>query len=292
MGYTCQTKCKQTCNREVKLKIKYCKMEMKLASERPMGRTMVPSQGGQKPRLVTPGEVISEDTSFMRGHGTYMEEDIQVASVAGYVTRVNRLITVTPLRQVYQGSVVDTILSITNIHLPGGEQRRKGLEDERSMRSLLKEGDLVCVEVQKITDDGLLRLAARSSKFGKLSQGALVAVSPSLIVLDKQRIHDLPCGARVIFGANGYVFVTPTTPQEQASSYTTNTEEVPLDIRKTIVRLYSCIRLLSHHSIMISPTSVMAAHDQSIESDLEIKDLLRPEVMQDIAMATVQVTIS
>jgi len=290
-------------------------MEMKLASERPMGRTMVPSQGGQKPRLVTPGEVISEDTSFMRGHGTYMEEDIQVASVAGYVTRVNRLITVTPLRQVYQGSVGDTIvgritqvqnnrwkvdvksrldaiLSITNIHLPGGEQRRKGLEDERSMRSLLKEGDLVCVEVQKITDDGLLRLAARSSKFGKLSQGALVAVSPSLIVLDKQRIHDLPCGARVIFGANGYVFVTPTTPQEQASSYTTNTEEVPLDIRKTIGRLYNCIRLLSHHSIMISPTSVMAAHDQSIESDLEIKDLLRPEVMQDIAMATVQVTIS
>lgn len=38
-----------------------------------------------------------------RGHGTYMEKGVQVASVAGYVTRVNRLITVTPLRQVYQG---------------------------------------------------------------------------------------------------------------------------------------------------------------------------------------------
>ena len=32
-----------------------------------------------------------------------MEKGVQVASVAGYVTRVNRLITVTPLRQMYQG---------------------------------------------------------------------------------------------------------------------------------------------------------------------------------------------
>lgn len=36
------------------------------------------------------------------------------------------------------------------------------------MRGLLREGDLVCVEVQKISDDGLLRLAARSIKYGKV----------------------------------------------------------------------------------------------------------------------------
>ena len=43
------------------------------------------------------------------------------------------------------------------------------MEDERDMRALLTEGDLVCVEVQKICDDGLLRLAARNVKFGKVS---------------------------------------------------------------------------------------------------------------------------
>lgn len=47
-------------------------------------------------------------------------------------------------------------------------QRRCNLEDERDMRALLTEGDLVCVEVQKICDDGLMRLAARSIKFGKV----------------------------------------------------------------------------------------------------------------------------
>ena len=37
------------------------------------------------------------------------------------------------------------------------------------MRALLREGDLVCVEVQKINNDGLLRLTARSTKYGKVS---------------------------------------------------------------------------------------------------------------------------
>lgn len=65
-------------------------------------------------------------------------------------------------------------------------------------------------------------------KLLQLSQGTLLAVSPSLIVQDKQRMHDLPCGARVVFGANGYVYITPTVPQEQASTYIVNFEEVLL----------------------------------------------------------------
>lgn len=286
-------------------------MEIHLAGDVRRVQAMVGVQEAAHPRLVTPGEVISQDTSFMRGHGTYMEKGVQVASVAGYVTRVNRLITVTPLRQMYQGAVGDTVvgritrvqtnrwkvdvnsrldaeLRLSNIQLPGGEQRRCNVEDERDMRALLTEGDLVCVEVQKICDDGLLRLAARNIKFGKLSQGTLLAVSPSLIVQDKQRMHDLPCGARVVFGANGYVYITPTVPQEQASTYIVNFEEVPVEVRKTIGRLRNCIKLLAHHSIMISPTSVMTAFDMSIEQEFEIKDLLKPDVMQDVALATVQ----
>ncbi|XP_063873139.1 LOW QUALITY PROTEIN: exosome complex component RRP4-like [Scylla paramamosain] len=286
-------------------------MEIHLAGDVRRVQAMVGVQEAAHPRLVTPGEVISQDTSFMRGHGTYMEKGVQVASVAGYVTRVNRLITVTPLRQMYQGAVGDTVvgritrvqtnrwkvdvnsrldaeLRLSNIQLPGGEQRRCNVEDERDMRALLTEGDLVCVEVQKICDDGLLRLAARNIKFGKLSQGTLLAVSPSLIVQDKQRMHDLPCGARVVFGANGYVYITPTVPQEQASTYIVNFEEVPVEVRITIGRLRNCIKLLAHHSIMISPTSVMTAFDMSIEQEFEIKDLLKPDVMQDVALATVQ----
>lgn len=240
-----------------------------------------------------------------------MEGGQQIASVAGYVTQVNRLVTVTPLRQLYQGAVGDTIvgrvkqveggrwkldvnsrldaeLRLVNVQLPGGEQRRKNVEDERGMRDLLAEGSLVCVEVQKLGQDGVLRLAARTTKFGKLGQGTLVQVSPSLLVQDKQRMHDLPCGARVIFGANGYVYISPTCDNDQAMSYTDNYEEVGLEVRETIGRLTNCIRALSRHSIMLSPTSLMAAHDASLQQSILVKDLLKPDVMRDISMATLQ----
>ncbi|KAF2368037.1 Exosome complex component N-terminal domain [Trinorchestia longiramus] len=286
-------------------------MEIQLASECPPQEALIAPTASAHTRLVTPGEVIYEDTSYMRGHGTYMEDGKQIASVAGYVTQVNRLVTVTPLRQLYQGAVGDTIvgrvtqvgggrwklnvnsrldaeLKLVNVQLPGGEQRRKNVEDERGMRNLLSEGALVCVEVQKVGQDGILRLAARTTKFGKLGQGVLVQVSPSLLVQDKQRMHDLPCGARVIFGANGYIFVSPTCDQDQALSYTDNYEEVGLEVRQTMARLSNCIRALSKHSIMLSPTSVMAAHDASLQLDIAVKDLLKGDVMRDIAIATLQ----
>ena len=43
-----------------------------------------------------------------------------------------------------------------------------------------------------------------------------------------------------------------------------------MEVRKTIGRLRNCIKLLAHHSIMISPTSVMAAFDLSIEQEYEV----------------------
>ncbi|CAG8703855.1 4680_t:CDS:2, partial [Scutellospora calospora] len=49
-------------------------------------------------KVVTPGQVITADTQYMRGHGTYLnEEESHISSVAGVVERVNKLITVRPL---------------------------------------------------------------------------------------------------------------------------------------------------------------------------------------------------
>ena len=44
------------------------------------------------------GDVITRDSGYMRGHGTYSADDILYASVAGVVERVNKLISVTPLK--------------------------------------------------------------------------------------------------------------------------------------------------------------------------------------------------
>ena len=98
--------------------------------------------------LVVPGQVITTESGFLRGHGTYVQNltgsssssssssadsssmvidrgesdgggDQQsarqpqqqlVACVAGVVSRVNKLISVIPLKQVYQGEVGDLVI--------------------------------------------------------------------------------------------------------------------------------------------------------------------------------------
>lgn len=110
------------------------------------------------------------------------------------------------------------------------------------MRQYLKEGDLVSAEVQNIFQDGALSLHTRSMKYGKvltaysfmwtrietfffqLSQGSLIKVSPSLIKRQKTHFHNLPCGASVILGNNGYVWVCPTIHEDIAGGFVQDLE--------------------------------------------------------------------
>lgn len=61
-------------------------------------------------------------------------------------------------------------------------------------------------------------------KFSQLGQGTLVQVSPSLIKRRKTHFHHLPCGATIILGNNGYVWICPTETEEmdQTGGYELN----------------------------------------------------------------------
>jgi exosome complex component RRP4 len=95
--------------------------------------------------VVTPGQVITKDGSFMRGHGTYIENEQLIASVAGKVERVNKLISVRPSKAQFGGEIGDVVvgriielgpkrwkvdikgkqvatLMLSSINLPGGVQ--------------------------------------------------------------------------------------------------------------------------------------------------------------------------
>merc|ERR1719433_1078809 len=173
----------------------------------------------------------------MRGHGTYMKNGALYASLAGSIQRVNKLISVTPLKTKYPGEIgdvivgrvtevqqkrwkidvngrLDAVLQLSSVNLPGGELRRRTAEDELTMRKYLVEGDLISAEVQNLYSNGAVALHTRSLKYGKLSQGTLVTVSPSLIKRRKTHFHQLPCGASVILGNNGFVWVSPTQHEE------------------------------------------------------------------------------
>ena len=66
-------------------------------------------------------------------------------------------------------SRLHSLLMLSSVNLPGGEQRRKTQEDELAMRSYLEEGDLISAEVQNVFSDGSLSLHTRSLKYGKVS---------------------------------------------------------------------------------------------------------------------------
>lgn len=151
---------------------------------------------------VVPGEAIPAETGFLRGHNTYMAEGtapgsqpVLTSSVCGAVERVNKLVCARPVKSRYfpevgdvvVGRVVEVVpsqrwrvdinsrciatLALAAVNLPGGVQRKRTEEDALHMRSILKEGDLITAEIQAINSDNVPLLHARSSRYGKLTQG-------------------------------------------------------------------------------------------------------------------------
>ncbi|XP_058464551.1 exosome complex component RRP4 [Malaya genurostris] len=266
--------------------------------------------GDSNPRLFTPGEVITSQQGFMRGHGTYMEDEDIKSSVAGVMVQVNKLITVKPLKGRYVGEIgdvivarvtdvqqkrwkvdtnsrLDSVLLLSSVNLPGGELRRRGVEDEQQMRKYLQEGDLISAEVQNVHSDGVLSLHTRSLKYGKLGQGILVKVFPSLVKRRKTHFHNLPCGASIILGNNGFIWISPmvNSEAEGGGGFTQNLEEsVSKQDREVISRLRNCILALANCKMLLYDTSILYAYEESLK--YEVHELLHQEAMFDIAFLT------
>lgn len=155
------------------------------------------------------------------------------------------------------------------------------------MRKHLQEGDLISAEVQNVFVDGSLSLHTRSLKYGKLSQGVLVRVFPSLIKRRKTHFHNLPCGASVILGNNGFIWISPivNTEVEGDGGFAQNlSEPVPRAEREVIVRLRNCILALAQCKMMLYDTSIQYAYDESLKYELD--ELLKQEAIVDVAFLT------
>ncbi|KAJ4410308.1 Exosome complex component rrp4 [Gnomoniopsis sp. IMI 355080] len=200
--------------------------------------------------IVTPGEVITDDTQYMRGHGTYIVPNTVstsiTSSLAGIITRTNKLISVRPLRARYTPEVGDLVvgrivevqskrwrvdvggtqlagLPLSAINLPGGIQRRRTETDELAIRNFFAEGDLLVAEVQQIYPDGGAVLHTRSLKYGKLRNGVFLAVSGTGggggVVRSRRQVWTMEVGTLrgggegagkidVVLGVNGYVWIS------------------------------------------------------------------------------------
>ena len=201
--------------------------------------------------LYVPGQPITSESGFLRGHGTYISEqridesgdgenkfiNVLVASVAGELETVNRLKSVRPLRSRYIGEVGDLVvgrisaveskrwkvdisgqrdghLQLSSVTLPGGVQRIRTYEDQLQMRTLFQEGDLICAEIQNISGDGMISLHTRSLKYGKIENGQLIVVPSNLIKRLPQHYLSLECGMDLILGMNGQIWITRSIPRD------------------------------------------------------------------------------
>ncbi|KAA6397912.1 MAG: putative Exosome complex component RRP4 [Streblomastix strix] len=173
-----------------------------------------------------PGEILISSTDFVKGHGTRVQDDILVSTLLGQTRVFNKFVSVIPARSRYQGAIGDVViyqkqwrvdinansnalLQLSGVNLPGSAPRMKDAVDELNMRAFLQEGDLISAEVLEVHRDGSIALHSRNLQYGRLENGIMVKVSPSLVQRAKKHFHAFPFGVKCIFGLNGYIWLSP-----------------------------------------------------------------------------------
>ncbi|KAK5105350.1 Exosome complex component rrp4 [Lithohypha guttulata] len=224
---------------------------------RPRKRVRLGKHSRTKGSIVVPGEPVTDETQWMRGHGTTTllspSSTLITATLAGPITPTNKLLSVLPIRARYNPEVGDLVigrivsveksqwrvdvsapllakLSMSSINLPGGTLRRRTANDELQMRRYFQEGDLLVAEVQSISSgDGSATLHARSLRYGKLRNGTFLAVSGTgggggIVRSRRQQFTlDTSSGAQgggevdVILGVNGYVWLSKHIEERSGS---------------------------------------------------------------------------
>ncbi|KFY73925.1 hypothetical protein V501_01659 [Pseudogymnoascus sp. VKM F-4519 (FW-2642)] len=212
--------------------------------------------------IVTPGEVVTDDPQWMRGHGTYVEPATAaiLATVAGTIQKTNKLLSVRPLRARYTPEIGDLVvgriievqsrrwrvdigapllaaLPLSAINLPGGILRKRTETDELQIRTFLSEGDLLVCEVQSLFHDGSASLHTRSLKYGKLRNGVFVSVAGmgggGGVVRSRRQVWTIETAngggpVDVILGVNGYIWISKhikTADEDKAEVGITRIEE-------------------------------------------------------------------
>lgn len=205
--------------------------------------------------IVTPGETITSDPQWMRGHGTYIPDSTTtiVSTVAGHLHKTNKLLSVQALRARYTPEIGDLVvgrivsvgtkkwsvdiaapmlasLPLSAINLPGGILRRRTAVDELNIRTFFSEGDLLVAEVQSLHQDNTASLHTRSLKYGKLRNGLFTSLSGAGggvlsrrggVVRSKRQTFTLNTSAGeidVVLGVNGYIFISAHTKPTTSSA--------------------------------------------------------------------------
>ena len=118
----------------------------------------------------------------------------------------------------------------------------------------------------------------------QLSQGTLVTVPPALVKQCKNHFHNMLCGASIILGNNGYVWIstkvsddhqqpqmrfqTPVTERKSVEE-----EVIKMEEREIIARLRNCILALAQQRILLYDTTVQYTYEASLKYQVRRMDV-------------------
>ena len=208
-------------------------------------------------------------------------------------------------------------MPLSGVNLPGGVQRIRTSEDVLAMRNLFKEGDLLTCEVQQVQKDGTLILHTRSLRYGKLDNGVLVTVPPSLVGRRKNHFVTLKGlssnnsgdgnamevdgeegggDVDVLLGLNGGIWIQRSVPAEWEESIRADQDEraplaetlqklrhrhastkVSRSMRETIARVRNSIECLRLVHCQLTPESIELVAKASLDEGVRVADMLLPE---------------
>ncbi|KAM3559954.1 hypothetical protein ARSEF4850_003887 [Beauveria asiatica] len=294
-------------------------------------RTIV-EDDAEADEILTPGSIITSNPQWMRqvpplqvppplpkdspepyadenpnrGHGTYVPQGSTsiTSSLAGTLTRTNKLLSVRPLRARYTPEIGDlvvgrivevqakrwrvdvaasqlAILQISAINLPGGILRKRTETDELQIRSFFSEGDLVVAEVQQLHQDGAASLHTRSLKYGKLRNGVFASVSGTgggagVVRAKRQAWTMEPAAAgRHVEGGDAAAEAAGVNRMEETVSskvYSSQNDPVDVPTMREIARVRSVILALVENGLRVEEDTVTRGYHEAVELGRETPD--------------------
>jgi len=141
-------------------------------------------------------------------------------------------------------------------------------------------------------------------KYGKLTRGFLVQVSPTLIRRAKSHFISLECGVDLIIGNNGYIWVSPTATNKRTSIEEDEDEEIDTtekkklteentivhtEVRMNMARVRNAIVALSKMFMSIHPLTIQYVYMKSVELGYTPRDMLLPLVIVKVTQGSVDI---
>jgi len=255
-----------------------------------------------------PGDILNgyaAEDKFLRGHGVQSVDGRFISHVCGILERMDRLLRVRPLHvrfapetgDVIIGRVIDVAkdrwkldicsrlsasLHLYSVELPGQEQRRRNAVDELNMRSLYGQNDLISAEVQSLQTGGAAVLHTRNLKYGSLSKGQLISISPTLVKRVQHHFHQFPqvtgeSATEIVSARNGRIFVGAcTTGNMNKRDTDRSSSTLSRSEREQICRVSNIVRMFSLLSLPICPYRILEVSKKSVQWGFVPRDILTP----------------